>query len=62
MTGRARRGTWLLKGAMLMLAVIVPLVGTARAQSSALSAPERRKIQDILDAVRKQLLERYYDS
>jgi Periplasmic protease len=38
------------------------LPGIGRAQSSSLSAPERRKIQDILDAVRKQLLERYYDS
>jgi len=42
--------------APLALSLIIPLCGVARAQSSALSAPERRKIHDILDAVRKQVV------
>jgi carboxyl-terminal processing protease len=47
---------------MLVLAVLVLLLGASRGQSQSFPAPERRKIQVMLDAVRKAIVENYYDS
>ena len=47
---------------MLTVALLALLAGPASGQSQNVPAPERRKIQNMLDAVRKTLVEKYYDS
>jgi C-terminal processing protease CtpA/Prc len=47
---------------MLILALILFFPAAANGQSQDFPAPERRKIQDMLDAVRKTVVEKYYDS
>ncbi|MDB4911225.1 MAG: hypothetical protein JWO39_2048 [Gemmatimonadetes bacterium] len=62
MTVVTRRCRSLSAIALLNVAVLVPFAGVAHAQSQSFPAPERRKIQDMLDAVRKKIAEKYYDS
>jgi C-terminal processing protease CtpA/Prc len=62
MIGRACRirSPSMRRGLALAMLAVAPAI--ARAQASSLSAPERRKMQDMLDAVRKQVADRYFDS
>jgi C-terminal processing protease CtpA/Prc len=45
----------------LVLVALVLVLGAASGGSQGFPAPERRKIQDMLDAVRKTIVEKYYD-